>query len=210
MQCTAKTRSGGRCKNNAINGTSKCRMHGGSSLAGIASPTFKTGRYSKHLPSHLAARYGEVLDDPELMALRDEVALIGTRQTELLDRLESGLSPRRWAAAQVAFNDLMTAIGEKDNEAGQAAVRALGMALDTTVHEGAIWDEVVALGEQRRKLVESEQKRLLAAQQLISVEQGMALIARLTESVRRHVSDPSILAAIAADLRAVVNAGTGG
>jgi hypothetical protein len=184
-------------------------MHGGSSLVGVASPTFKHGRYSRHLPSRLAERYAEALADPQLLELRDEIALAGTRQTELLDQLDTGLSLGRWRAAQMAFGELMVAVRDKDTEGLQHALIALEDALGLhATNDALVWEQIVGLSEHRRRLVESEQKRLLAAQQLISAEQGMALIARLTESVRRYVSDPGILAAIANDLRAVVNAGT--
>lgn len=208
-QCAAKNRRGDPCKQPAINGTSKCRYHGGASLVGVASPTFKHGRYSKHLPSRLAERYGEALSDPQLLELRDEIALVGTRQGELLERLDNGLTPAKWFSAQAAYRDLVIAINQRDQEEYQAAIDRLGSALDATENEGAIWDEVIALSEQRRKLAESEQKRLVAMQQMITTEQAMALLARVTESIRKHVSDPSILAAVASDLRAIVNAGVG-
>ena len=46
--CGAKTRHGTRCRGLAMK-NGRCRMHGGSSLAGIASPSFKDGRRSKYL-----------------------------------------------------------------------------------------------------------------------------------------------------------------
>ncbi len=56
--CNAKTRAGGLCKN-APMANGRCRMHGGKSLCGIASPRFKHGRYSKYLVARLAGRYLE-------------------------------------------------------------------------------------------------------------------------------------------------------
>jgi hypothetical protein len=110
MKCNGKNRQGEPCGNEAINGASKCRFHGGASLIGVASPTFKHGRYSKHLPTRLAARYAEALSDPQLLELRDEIALVGTRQTELLEQLDSGLSLARLRIAQSAYSDLMAAM----------------------------------------------------------------------------------------------------
>lgn len=209
-QCTGHNRNGEQCKHAAINNTTKCRFHGGASLVGIAHPNFKTGRYSKHLPTRLAARYAEALADPELMGLRDEIALTQTRQTELLDRLDSGLSLERWHAAQMAYNDLLVAMGQKDGAGLQRAMVALEDALGLRVtNDTAVWQQLTELGEHRRRLVESEHKRLVAMQQMITTEQAMTLLARLTESVKRHVSDPSILAAIATELRGIINAGAG-
>lgn len=200
-QCTARNRRGEQCQHTAINGTSKCRFHGGASLVGIASPTFKTGRHSKDLPTRLAARYTEALADPQLLELRDEIALVGTRQGELLTHLDSGLALERWKEAQAAYDSLMAAVRAKDSASLQAALHALGIALDAGMGDYAVWKELVELIEQRRKLVESEHKRLVAMQQMITAEQAMTLLAVVTDTVRKHVSDPAALAGISADLK---------
>jgi hypothetical protein len=59
----------------------RCRLHGGASLAGVASPTWKNGRWSKYLPAHLAARFQEGLNDRQLMQLRQDTALIDAALT---------------------------------------------------------------------------------------------------------------------------------
>ena len=47
--CNAMARGyGEQCKNPAVRGMTKCRNHGGKSLRGIASATYKHGRYSKY------------------------------------------------------------------------------------------------------------------------------------------------------------------
>ena len=45
--CGARTRSGAPCKNLALYPAGRCRMHGGKSLRGLASPRYKHGKYSK-------------------------------------------------------------------------------------------------------------------------------------------------------------------
>lgn len=204
MQCTAKNKSNGQqCQARAINGTTKCRMHGGASLAGVASPTFKSGRYSKDIPIRLAARYAEALSDPQLMELRAEIALIGTRQSELLTHLDAGLSLRYLQDAQAAHSDLLAAIRNKDSVAMQIAIAALGEALSAGMGDYTVWQEIVEMTEARRKLVESEHRRLVAMQQMITAEQAMALLARVVDAVRKHVSDPAALAAISAEFREI-------
>jgi hypothetical protein len=52
--CSARcrTRGGEPCRNAAMpNG--RCRMHGGKSPAGIASPAWKSGRFSRYMPKRL-------------------------------------------------------------------------------------------------------------------------------------------------------------
>lgn len=87
-QCGARTRSGRPCPTPPVVGRQRCRMHGGATPRGIASPHFKTGRYSRDLPTRLAARYAAALRDPKLLELRAEIALMDTRISDLLSQLE--------------------------------------------------------------------------------------------------------------------------
>jgi hypothetical protein len=59
----------------------------------------------------------------------------------------------------------------------------------------------------RRKLVESEEKRLIAMQQAITSERALLMIARVIDVIRQNVSDRAILSAITNDLRAVFSEG---
>ena len=48
--CGAKTRDGDPCKNWGMRPSGRCRMHGGRSLVGVASPAYRHGLYSDYLP----------------------------------------------------------------------------------------------------------------------------------------------------------------
>jgi hypothetical protein len=178
-------------------------MHGGATLVGTAHGNFKTGRYSKYLPERLAGRYAEAMADVKLLELKSEVALIDVRLGELLTHLDSGLSLQHWKDAQAAHSDVMAAIRAKNSAAMLTALGALGTALDAGMGDYLVWAEILDTTEARRKLVESEHKRLVAMQQMITAEQAMVLLAVITDTVRKHVSDPSTLSAISADLRAI-------
>ena len=54
----------------------RCRIHGGKTPSGPASPNWKTGKHSKVMKDlGLSARFEELLTSPELGELRDEIAL---------------------------------------------------------------------------------------------------------------------------------------
>lgn len=206
--CGAKTRSGEPCKRPPMpNG--RCDKHGGKSLAGIAAPGFKHGRYSKYLPDGLLERYQAARSDPDLLALRDEIALIDVRLGQLLEFATTGEHERLWPMLKEAYGELRKAIQAKDPS---AMVGELGI-LESLINGGAdrygAWVELDRVIEQRRKLVETERKRLVEMQQMITAERAMVLVAVLQESVRKHVRDPQVLAAIASDIRRAVIAGSG-
>ena len=91
-RCGAKTKQsedGHPCKRYVTPGATRCRMHGGKSLTGIAHPRFKHGKYVKHMPGRLTEKYEEARSDSELLAMREELSLIDAR---IKDLLESGFT----------------------------------------------------------------------------------------------------------------------
>jgi hypothetical protein len=100
MQCKAQSKlSGERCKRWVTPGRDVCRFHGGKVPRGPALPQFRHGRYSRFLPSRLAATYQTAAKDPELLSLRHEFALVDARSTiyfSVLIRGKAGRSGPRW------------------------------------------------------------------------------------------------------------------
>jgi len=200
-QCTAKSkRSGERCKNNAMVGKTVCHIHGGKSLSGPASGTFKTGRYSKFLPARLADRYQEARSDEELLSLREEVALIDARMADLLGQVNTGEAGEHWRKLNDLYQFILRAGRAKDTEGLNTGLTRMGSVLREASGSYDIWDEVGKLMEQRRRLVESERRRYVEMQQVITADRAMLLISALVDIVRQHVDDRGILAAIAVDV----------
>ncbi len=183
----------------------RCRLHGGESVSGIASPTFKTGRYSKVLPAALAARYETSLKDEELLALRDEIALLDARLNDLLTTLKVGAARKLWDILRGHYEDLRAAMGRRDTDAAGLALRALGAAIDTGSTESESWAEIYSLIDQRRRLAESEGKRLVQMQQVITTEQALVLLSRIQQAIVENVTDKRALAAIAATISELAN-----
>lgn len=210
MQCTATSkRTGLRCGANAVDGKNVCYHHGGRSLSGVASPSYKHGRYSRVLPARLLDRYQEAAQDPELLALREDVALLDTRLADLLKRVDSGETGRAWRAARDGLAQVNRGIARNDPDELKDGLAVLREAIGQGVSDYAAWNEVAAVLEQRRRLVESERKRLVEMQAMLSAEQAMLLLTAVLDAVRRHVSDRGALAAIATELAAIAARGGG-
>jgi hypothetical protein len=184
-------------------------MHGGRSPFGINHPTTKHGRYSRYLPDRLAGRYLEAQSDGELTSLREEVALIDARLADVLGRVDSNEAGTLWAAIGKAVGGYREA--EAEGTAGLAKrAKAIDL-IEGLCSEGredyAAWAEVLELIERRRKLAETETKRLAALGQLITAERAMLLLAAVVDVVRRHVDDRDALAAISRDVVSLVAVG---
>lgn len=197
--CGAKKKDGSPCRAQPM-ANGRCRLHGGLSLTGLASPTFKHGRYSKYLPARLADRYHESQSDPELLVLRHEISVIDARLGDLLGRVDTGEAGTHWRAAQAGFSQLKTALGTSDPQLLQQALDELQKHLRAGLADHYAWEEVYSALEQRRRLVDSERKWMIQAQQVITADRAMVLIASLIGVVKEHVRDPITLSAISTDV----------
>lgn len=199
--CGAKTRNGETCKNPPVTGRTRCRMHGGATPRGIASPHFKTGRYSDFIRGNVLQGYEAALTDETLLELNDEIALIDGRLREVLNEaLSSPASSQLWRDLREAYRSL-TVANRRGDEAGVAETLSTIGTLITQGHKlYNQWQDVVNLIDTRRRLVESQRKRKLELQQNIPIDQAMTLISTIVMSVKTHVTDPYTLRKIVDDL----------
>ena len=104
--CGAKTRQGNPCQRSPARGRTRCRLHGGATPRGRASPHFKTGKYSSLLPDRLIGRYEEGQAAADLRSLRSEIALLQVRIIELLGQLKDA-SPENKPIWEMIGNAIM-------------------------------------------------------------------------------------------------------
>jgi len=150
-------------------------------------------------------RYQEAISDPEILAMRDDLALIDVRVAELLERVNSGESGARSKRLTDIWRTVEAARTRQDTAALAAALTEVGTIICDGGSDAAAWTDIVGLIEQRRKLSDSEHKRLVAMQQMVTAEDAMAFVAALQASVQRHVRDPVALRAIAQDMQDLAN-----
>jgi len=202
MQCGAKCRDGSLCPTPAMD-NGRCRMHGGKSLVGIASPLLTTGKHSKHLPTRLLASYEERRSDPDLVAVADELALTDARIGELLGRVDTGESGEIWKSIKATY-----AAGEKARIAYDAtgdpdqrqtffeAWETVGVLIGEGIADREAWSDVFSLVEQRRKLAETETKRREKLGQMITADRAMVLMSAVLGLIKENVSDRHALDSI--------------
>lgn len=180
-------------------GKDKCTKHGGRSRSGIASPSFKTGRYSKQLPVRMLEQFEEMRADPELLNLRDDIALVEARIADLLTRVDTFEAGTWWKRARKAYDDLIVQMRQGNNDAVAACLNDLNRFIGAGGQDYAVWDEIMRLEEQKRKLTDSERRRLVDMQYMVTAQQAWSVIIDLMNSVTTNVSDPVARERINAD-----------
>lgn len=101
-RCNAKTRAGTACRNWGRFPSGRCRMHGGRSFGGIASPTFIHGDFSRWEP-HASLARGRKLHAAWLKRVERRIAEERTRWAA-----EDRARQRRQAAPAFDDNELAT------------------------------------------------------------------------------------------------------
>lgn len=189
-RCEAKTRSGSPCKRFPTPGRKRCNLHGGKTLAGPASGTYKHGRYSKYLTGDLVARYDESSDNPELLSLWADVALVEARLTQALELIESGGASELWINLDQAWKRFVAAVREGDKDEQAIHLAQLNNIIERGREDRKLWTEISGLIEQKRKLVETEQRLSITAEKMVDIERVLgymaALVFAIKESAQRH------------------------
>jgi len=203
-RCTKHRTNGEKCIAVAVKGKDCCVTHGGKTPSGIASPHFKDGRYCKSLPARLAETFASDFNDPNHLVNTSEIALYSSRIDDLIKRVDTGESGEIWkslratyAVAEKALNDWNRFKGTKRGEDGEyeffQAHETMGHLIREGVEDYAAWDEVEKAVEARRRLAETEMKRLEKAGQYITAEKAMNLMAAILGLVKANVSDRQAL-----------------
>jgi hypothetical protein len=141
---------------------------------------------SKYMPRNLAEAAQEVLDDPDLMSLRDNIAITDARMADVWRSIGEGGLIGMLADITAAVQRFERARNEQ--EQGQALNALLRAARGARGAQEALRD-ISTLTEERRRLVETETRRLVAGRDTLTIEAAYGLISMLVDVVLRHVTD---------------------
>lgn len=202
--CGAKNRQGQPCSQPAM-ANGRCRYHGGKSLVGIASPRFKHGRYSRAIPADLIESFKQSLTDPDQLSLSAEMAVIDSRVTSLLSQLQNGPSADAWNEFSTLVSGLRVAAQEGDDQALDKIGNRLQSFVEQLKKTTSIWDQLHKSIDLRRRLSETEIRRVQAASSWMPAGEMLSLAAAMLQSIKTHVQDRETLNAIAVSFDELLN-----
>ena len=157
-------------------------------------------RYGKYLPARLTDNYLEALTDEDILSGRDSIALADARVNDLLSKVDSGETQAIWRKLKEAYHELKRAQILGDVNAARAAMVDIENMIEKGSTEYQSWKEVFDLIELRRKLAESEQRRVIGLKQVFTAEQGMKLVRFLITIIKKHVKDEAVLQDISEEI----------
>lgn len=191
VKCTAKAKTTGKqCKNPAMpNG--KCRMHGGRTPSGLASPHYKHGLYSKSIPARLETNHAELLALGDyIFRINDETTLMTALIQEQVEKMEQGESGAAWRKLKTMYSTMLD-ISTKPTQT-PAEIReynnlfsSMGSILNQGVMMFAARDEVAMLVDSKRKLVNDERRVQAAKHQSMTYDRVMLVLTAMASAFKR-------------------------
>lgn len=184
-----------------------CGRHGGLShkVRGAASPHFKGGKYSKHLPARLLETYESAREDPDILSLNDDIALTLTRIEDVIKRVDANESGFLWDELTKAAKDFKAAQRANDTEMCQSLLESILDLIQKGKNDWGAWREIGDLMERKRKLSESQLKLLTTKQEFISRQQAVSFATNIVQIVRENISDPEERRKVAIGIQTLMN-----
>lgn len=204
QRCGARNGDGTRCRNILPTGEGRCHAHTVVPPHGIDVPAFKHGRYSRYLRLDAALRYLETRDDPDLLSLHEDVALVSHRVGELLAQVTTGESGAAWKQIIRLWKEFGRHRASGNVVKMQETLELLDEPLRAGAEAHAAWEELGLQLDRRARLADAEARRLKQMQATLTVEEVMDLLKTILDVLQRHVHDPDVLAAIGVDLEQLV------
>ncbi len=203
-----RRRTGVRCRKAKLRGRTRCALHGGKSLRGVAAPAFKHGRFARDLPASLRKRLEWMLADPHFFSILDEIAVLRCRIGMCIERTGTAETSIGWKKLRRLVDGLGRTIERMPEGREQRSLLKRHQQMREIVR-GAInstqaWRELCELFDLVARLTKTEWTRLVAARVMITPQEDAVFKAALLESIRRNVRDPEALKAIANDLTALL------
>ncbi len=180
----------------------RCRMHGGKTPRGVELPQFSHGRYSKAVPDRLSMRYEEALSDEDRHDLRHEIALSEAKIDDLLAGMGRGESASLLRLLRTKERQMRAADARGDSERAGRLLREILTLIRRGGDESLAWKDVDRWIARKTRTVEADVRIAATKQQMISVEEMMALMGLILNAIRRHVPDQSVRNALAKEIRA--------
>lgn len=202
-QCNAKAKSTGKqCNNPAMNGSTKCRLHGGKTPRGSASPNWKGKGRSKYLPQRLADSYQELEADTEYTDLRANMRLREVFIREKLAMLdESADSMEAWTAFRKLWNDITKAFANKDYGMVLVLMNQGEQIIDERLIYFMTHKEIRADLAEQRKDSQAIASIEYKGENAVTAGELMTFVSAVLNFVSTHVTNPNEQQAVFSDVQ---------
>ena len=162
--CHNRPESFGRCSNSVHSGHR--RAH---SIFKDGSVPGRARIYSRNMQGELRDMYIEAMSDPDFLSVQPEISALATRSGQLMKDLGDTDYLAISTAIRQAVKRMSRARAEDDQVGMIAAARDIEEQLNAVADDKRRWDEIASIAGRLGRLSETERKRIIEAQKVITV-----------------------------------------
>lgn len=182
--CHNPAESFGRCSGVATHGSSR-----------LAHSIFKDGSvpgrarmYGRNMQGELREMYIEAMTDPEFLSVQPEIAALATRSGQLMKDLGDTDYLSISTGIRQAIKRMHKASSEEDQLGMLLAAREIEDHLNAVADDKRRWDEIASIAGRLGRLSETERKRIIEAQKVITVQEMYVIQQETLSKVRDAVA----------------------
>lgn len=178
--CHIPPASHGRCVRVSTHGSNR-----------LANTIFKDGAipgrariYGRNMQGELRDMYIEAMQDPEFLSVQPEIAALATRSGQLMKDLGDTDYLAVSTKIKQAIKRMRKAAGDDDIFKMLTAATEIQEQLTAVADDKRRWDEIASISGRLGRLSETERKRIIEAQKVITVQEMYVLQQETLASVR--------------------------
>jgi hypothetical protein len=174
----------------------RCRIHGGPSPKGIASPEYQGKGWSRYMPERWLPMHKESQEDPELLNMVQDIRLLDVRVKQLLQKMGTGDVGEAWIAMRGEWEKLQRALRVQDPKEQKRRVGEHVTAMSVLINRGSAeaeaWRELLEVSEQRTRVIERHTKQQMVVGALVAMEDAMTDYQALAMAVKMTVENTDL------------------
>lgn len=161
----------GLCLNSPTEWGRCAKAHGGNRVNGNFGGVGRAKLYATSLTGKIQDSYIKAVTDPDFLSVAPEIAALSARNSEVMDQLGDTDYVVVQAGIRRAVRDMRRASSDDSIHGMLVAADEIEHHLNTVAEDRRRWDEIGAIAGRLGKLVESERRRIVEAQQMITVQE---------------------------------------
>ncbi len=159
---------------------------------------------TRFLPEELSTRYAELAVREDKLSVDDAITLLDLRETTLYEQLSKPAPD--YDTLAVALADLRMAHDSADSDQFDMAANRFAILLKEGGSYEQTWTKLEKVVGLRQRMVETERRRLVQENSVITLEQARQLISRLVAAIDMCVRDEELKGRIMREFRRVLQA----
>jgi hypothetical protein len=126
--------------------------------------------------------------NPQLLSLREDIAVAEARLVDLFSRIDTGESGALWAALREASDSFEVAQATSDLPAMQRHWATMRQLVQQGSDDHAAWAEIYRVWDSRTKLTQQETRTLVSMQQMVTAQELAVMFGVITDAINRSVT----------------------